>query len=421
MSRPARTLSVREWSRIPIGQDGLSSEEAERLATLAHAAARRLRLQEDAVLSMRGRALHAGQVCGLLAIPGLAVEILPKIALDEVEGRRTLIRMLAVAHDLPIAEGDIAGHDTQRSDLLEILLRVFAQRTLAALRTGLPRAYVTYEDDLGKLRGALRVKRQVTAHAARPDLLACRFDELSPNVPLNRVIAAALHRFRPLIRSGSAEALFDEAIARMAHVPASERPLEERVTLDRTSAAWHMVYSFARMLLSRTRQGAYTGSATGVTLLFPMNELFERWAGRMFRRALGPRVHLQHGGRHVTTCRKFALRPDMVIDPGSTPIIVDTKWKALEHADQSTFGVSSADVYQMLAYGGAYEGAAALVLLYPATPSVPAGLVRDWALVGNSARLRIATIDPGRSSRLDLSHLLSRASLEWNRTCSVLA
>ena len=56
----------------------------------------------------------------------------------------------------------------------------------------------------------------------------------------------------------------------------------------------------------------------------------------------------------------FTLKPDIVVD---NDIVIDTKWKKLK-PEETTAGVEQNDVYQMLAYGRAYN-AKRHVLVYP--------------------------------------------------------
>ena len=195
--------SIREWEALPIGRAGLPEHDARRLHAAAERAARHLRLPETAVLTRTHRGLRAGQVVGILSIPGRTIEILPKIDGEAGDVRAALIRMLAVAWGLRVAEGDLATLDTQRHDLLELLIRLFADRLLAAVRRGIPRRYLVHEEDLALLRGRLDIKRQFTRLVVRPDRLACRYDELSEDTPLNRVLKAAgdaARRRRPIRR-----------------------------------------------------------------------------------------------------------------------------------------------------------------------------------------------------------------------------
>ena len=134
--------SIREWEELRVGDDGFSEGDAERLHRVAERAARRLRLPEGAVLTRTAAGVRAGQVVGVLATPtSPTLEILPKIDGDDGAVRAALVRMLAVALDLRVADGEITALHTQRHDLLELLIRLFAARLLAAVRRGLPRRY----------------------------------------------------------------------------------------------------------------------------------------------------------------------------------------------------------------------------------------------------------------------------------------
>lgn len=398
---PTGPLTRREWETLPVGEGGLTEAEARRFHALAERAARRLKLPETAVLTRTSdRGLKAGQVVGVLTVPGRTVEILPKIDDDDDAVRKALVRMLAAALDLPIAEGDLAALDTQRNDLLELLVRLFAERLLAAVRRGLPRRYIAREEDLRRLRGKLDITRQITHLAVRPDRLACRFDSLSEDTPLNRVLKAAVARLARLARTAANVRLLAELAARFESVGDSPDPLREPVRLDRTNAAFHDLHRLALLFLKEEWQNTASGRAAGFALLFPMNDLFEKFVGRCLRRALAPApVRLQARGRHALTDADerplFALRPDAVIGEAEGVVVLDTKWKALRPGEEK-LGVEQSDVYQMLAYARSY-GASRLILLYPWTGELPPeGRAREWTVAGTDIPLDVATVNVGR-------------------------
>ena len=410
MARASREREVlREWETLPIGDAGLPERDARRLHAAAERAARRLGLPATAVLTRTHRGLKAGQVVGILSIPGRTIEILPKIDGEDGDVRAALIRMLAVARDLRVAEGELTALDTQRDDLLGLLIRLFANRLLAAVRRGMPRRYLTHEEDLALLRGRLDVKRQFTHLAVRPDRLACRYDELSEDTPLNRVLKAAVTRLAGRARSAANFRRLAELTARFEFVRDSSDPLREPVRLDRTNAAFHDLYRLAKLFLTGDWQSTTGGRSTGFALLFPMDKLFEAFIGRSLMRALGSRtVRLQHRGRHAltetdagSTSRLFPLRPDAVIEgPGERHVILDTKWKRLTpHARncEKTLGVVQSDIYQMLAYARAYD-AKRLVLIYPWHEELDPGqgVIRRWTVTGTDCRLDVATVDVRR-------------------------
>ena len=128
-----------------------------------------------------------------------------------------------------------------------MLIGLFASRLLVAVRRGLPRRYVGHEEDLLLLRGRLNVVRQVTRFAARPDVLACRFDELSEDTPLNRVFKAVVRRLTRITHSAANARLLAELAVRLEFVGDSVAPLEEPVRRDRTNAALYDLYRLARL------------------------------------------------------------------------------------------------------------------------------------------------------------------------------
>ena len=432
----AVTLTCREHESLTVGAGkDLTEKEEKRLYVLAERARRRLHRKPPVLtLTYRGadRVLKAAQVVGVLAVPGKTLEILPKIDVEDGSDgkdgavRRALLHMLAVARDLRVADGELAALDTQRRDLLELLIGLFTSRLLTAVRRGLPRRYIGQEDDLRLLRGRLNVIRQVTHLAARPDLLACRFDELSEDTPLNRVLKAAVSRLARVARTAANARRLAELAARFELVGDTPDPLREPVRLDRTNTAFHDLHRLARLFLEGDWQSTTGGEATGFTLLFPMHELFEKFIGQCLKRALGSgRVRLQDcrysalidvvdGERNPL----FQLQPDAVIETpsGATgpPIVLDTKWKRLAPHGPGCekMGVEQSDIYQMLAYARAY-GAGRLILLYPRHEELGGkGIQRTWIVAEPADRCAVATAPKeredtpgceGASCRLDIA------------------
>lgn len=398
--RQSRLLTVREWRALTADDHGLEPEDISRLHVAARRAARRLALPEDAVLKRteKGNGLKAQQVVGILTVPGITVEILPKVDGEDGAVRAALVQMLAVARGIRPAPGDLAGMDTQRHDLLELLIRLFADRLLAAIRRGLPQRYIPHEEDLGFLRGTLDVNRQFTSLVTRPDLVACRFDEMSEDTPLNRVSKAAVTLLGNLASTWDNHRRLTELLARLDNVATSAAPLREPVALDRTNRAFHDIHPLAELFLRGDWQQTATGRASGFSLLFPMNTLFEEFVGRSLQKALGAdRVRLQHQRRALNTPR-YLLRPDMVVDGHDQPaVVLDTKWKRLDD------GPSRDDVNQMLVYGQAY-GAERVILIYPWHEGVgEQGIHRRWTVTGAGYDFETATVNVGQPAQVPQS------------------
>jgi len=364
--------------------------------------------------------LRAQGVVGVVAAKDCSLEILPKIegcgdgSDSESRGRlrERLVHMLAVALDMKIDVGGGAAISWQRETLLEILIGLFARKLADAVRRGLPRRYVAREQDLTALRGRLDAVRQFTALAASPQRLACRYDALSADIALNRIMKAAVRRLTRLSRSVENQRLLRELAFAYADVsPTSAASLRfDDVVLDRTNARWRELLGLARLLLGDRFQTTTTGAAEGYALLFEMSPLFEEYVARTLSRGLasaGLTVKRQGGYRFCLTETlddgtekgRFQTIPDMLIQKGGrTLMVIDTKWKRLvRRIDDPKRGLAQTDVYQMIAYGRLYE-CPELMLLYPWHDGLDADgdASRHYNVSRCEDRLSIATVDIAR-------------------------
>lgn len=400
-----------EWQRIQIADRSspteLSRKHADSLLNVAGRAARHLALPGGAgqqVLSDGRAAVQTGQVVGILTAGDIALEILPKIDNEDSDlARESLVRMLARTFDLPISDGDMMGVGHQQHDLLEVLIRLFCKRLFNATRGGLPRQYIALEEDLTVVRGRLNISRQFSHLMTTPQKLACRYDELITDIPLNQVFKAAVTKLRRISRSPDNLRQLFELSGTYADIsdvqPSALR--WEAITIDRMTRHWDDLRRFAQLLLGNRFQSTASGAEAGYALLFEMNKLFEEFVGRSLTSALSQRVTLQYRAGHALHGhdgkRYFATIPDIAIhsDLGGLDWVVDTKWKRLTGPiDDRRLGVAQSDVYQLMAYAQVHA-CPRVMLLYPhhAGMGQGAGKVADFHITGSDAQLTVATVD----------------------------
>lgn len=411
-------LTVHEWGRIGVHNGtGLVSEKtftrsqanALLLAARSHPLANR---SGTNILVDRYSEIRAQQVVGVIAAPGCSLEILPKIDSAADEGDETirtrLISMLDVALGLKLGDGQALAMARQRETLLDILIRLFADRLLAEARRGLPRAYMAQEEDLAALRGRLDVIRHFTHHAVRPDRLACRFDSLMPDTPLLRVMKACVLMLRRHARALETQRRLDELrflLVEVSDVPVNALPWTE-VRIDRTNRRWETLYGLAKLFLKREwqRTNHDAKASQGITLLFAMNDLFEAYIAALARRALRGSdltVHAQGGLRYCLMeegeggRQRFQTAPDILIRrDGQVVMVIDTKWKQIgRNPEDKKRGVSQSDVYQMMVYARLYQ-CRDVMLLYPHHSGLGAdALEAGYGMMEGDERLRIASVD----------------------------
>lgn len=433
-------LSVHEWGRVcvfngsgdvPEGSFPRGQANALLLAARSHPLANRFGTN---ILNDHYNEIAAQQVVGVIAAPGCSLEILPKIDSDAVENDETirarLVSMLDVALGLKLGDGRALAMARQKETLLDILIRVFADRLLAEARRGLPRAYLAQEESLAALRGRLDVIRQFTHNVVRPDRLACRFDSLMFDTPLLRIMKACVLMLRRHARALETQRRLDELrflLSEVGDVPVTALPWTQ-VRIDRTNRRWETLYGLAKLFLKRewqrTDHDAKAGQ--GITLLFAMNDLFEAYIAALARRALrnsdltvhsqgGLRYCLMEDGEDGRKC--FQTTPDILIKRhGQTVMVIDTKWKMIgRNPEDKKRGVAQSDVYQMMAYARLYR-CPEVMLLYPHHTGLSAeALDAGYGMMEGDERLRIASVDlvPGEAAVVQrLARLIARDRAE---------
>lgn len=363
------------------------------------------------------RYVRAQQMVGVIAGDGCSLEVLPKVdpaAPDEEAGtvRGRLVHMLDVALGLGLSPGEATAMAHRADSLLEVFVALFADMLLAEVRRGVPRQYRPREDDLPALRGRLDVVRQFTRNAVRPDRLACRFDELDVDTPLMRVMKACVVLLARLARREETRRKLVELrfmLTGVADVPPGRLPWD-KVRIDRASRRWRSLLELARLLLGARWQQTHADALgpRGITLLFPMNELFERYIAVQLGRALagtGLEVVAQGGGRYCLGpwqgegAYSHPTRPDIQIKRGDEVVaVLDTKWK------NPAKGVASADLYQMMAYAQLYR-CHHLILLYPSPHGDVGGQINPHTIPQTPHRLDVSSIRLGQSEDLVLPEL----------------
>lgn len=421
-------ITVREWGSVPVGKGEPDYHFTHRQAVALHDAAcahpNANRYGTNILIDRRNQ-LVTQQMVGVLSAPDCSLEILPKVDPDEREAateadregerrevRGRLVEMLDVALDLGLSQGvsDSMAHDAP--SLLEILIANFAEKLLAEVRRGLPRRYRASEDDLSALRGRLDVSRQFTRNAVRPDRLACQFDQLEADTPLLRIMAAAV----PFLLAHARLQVNRRKLSELRHwlreipqVPIGRLPWKD-VRITRANRRWEELYHLAELLIRRNWQGVQRdeNGANGITLLFPMNDLFEKYIAALLRHALAPKgiKVLEQGGHRrclgqwtedqilaTTDGYAFATKPDLRLEHnGKLLAVIDTKWKKMIAPTHKSYGVRQSDVYQLMAYTRLYDGAD-VALLYPALPGFGATMHKPYGVAGGKERFDVMNVD----------------------------
>ena len=333
------------------------------------------------VLKYKDGGLAASKYVGVVTTKrGTVVEILPKIDLggepdpDHETTRCLLLRMLRSwrrFEKVPtLPESGIRA--MRRFPMLEVFVRQFLTNLNTLTRGGLARRYVPVEENLPYLRGRLLFREQIRENLVNQARFYVAHDELSVNRPANRLIHSALTRLTPLVRDTENRRLMQQMRVGFADVPRSDNPHADwqRHQVDRSMPHYGPVMQWVGLFLLGHGLVTLSGRHRNLSLLFPMEQVFEDFVTHSFRRyqsdyrvtAQGPQKPLASlDGRDA-----FMMKPDISLRKGArVAFILDAKWKNLDTSfDAPRHGIDQADLYQLYAYAKGYD-CNAVALVYP--------------------------------------------------------
>lgn len=345
--------------------------------------------------------LKANNHVGVIETPhGTLIEILPKHhdgAVPVEAMRRLLARMIEAALDLParaVGEADLALFE---APLSEWVARQFLNNMDRLLKRGLRSDYLRVEEEQRYLRGQLNLAGQVRQPPGRAHQFQIRHDVFSLDRAENRLLKSALVLVASQTKNAANWRLARELLVVLHDLPPStdQRDDFQRWRTDRLMAHYEPVRPWCELVLGKRTPLSVAGEWHGISMLFPMEKLFERYVEAALRRTLPPDAILTAQAASQYLCRYeehgfFQLRPDLTLTLGDRRWILDAKWKRLDAADHDNrFGLSQSDFYQMFAYGQRYlDGVGDLVLIYPQTkrflqplgPFAFSSALRLWAL-----------------------------------------
>ena len=195
------------------------------------------------------------------------------------------------------------------------------------------------------------------------------------NRPANRLIHTALTKLRRLVRTSANRQLLRELSAVFEDVPLSADTHADwrEHYVDRSMQHYEPVMQWVGLFLFNHGLSTFSGRHTNLSLLFPMEEVFENFVTDSFQRYQGNYDVVAQPRRErlvrIDGKRAFLMMPDIALrDRGRDVFILDAKWKKeiTASGDAPKHGIEQSDLYQLYGHGKSY-GCDAVALVYPRT------------------------------------------------------
>ena len=330
-----------------------------------------------------GNRLQVKNYVGIIETPcGTCIEVLPKIYKDETEAekkkaKQLLWKMLSVVYDLKSLEATEANLEKRQGRLIDSLISYFLQTVSRIVHRGLRSDYVRIQAERNFIKGRLRIGQQLRQPPSKQHKFQIEYDCFLPNRPENRLLKTALQKVLKWTLDSDNQRHTRQLLSHFDDIPLS---IQLKQDLTKWSTQRDMTYYQAtkpwiELILAEQTPWFNKGSWQGISLLFPMEKLFEKYVAKCLANQLNSNFKLrtqltsEYLVKHNND-KMFQLKPDLAIfEVDKLVAILDTKWKLLD-LQRDKYGLSQQDFYQLFAYGHKYlEGKSDLVLIYPKTNS----------------------------------------------------
>ena len=331
------------------------------------------------------RKLKLDQYVGVIETPcGTRLEILPKhvelngtsdqeIILQE---RRLLQKMLSVSLHLPYREAGIASLNHFRQPLHEWIMTQFLASFERLVQRGLRFDYNRVQEEQKFLRGQLQHVKYMRQSPAKKHIFPIEHDVYEVNRPENRLIRTALAVGCKKTKDPNNWKLAQELRLMTSEIPRSQKVQQDfrQWQSGRLLALYAEIKPWTELVLGEYMPVSTQGDWRGMSLLFPMEKLFEHFVAYHLRRGLSEyEVKTQHATEHICEHQQskiFKLKPDIFIDcsqANANNIVLDTKWKLIDQNDRrGRYGLKDSDIQQMFAYSHYYlKHESEVILVYP--------------------------------------------------------
>ncbi|OEF06041.1 McrC family protein [Vibrio genomosp. F10] len=329
------------------------------------------------------KVLQVNNYVGVLHTPtGEQIEVLPKVGKRSDcivkgvdESRDMLLTMLKRLADFRFLESSNSSVQSRKMPLLDVFIAQFLGAVNDLVKRGLKSDYVSVQDNLAYQKGKLLVSKQLRHNVVNKHKFYVEYDEFLQDRPANRLIRTALRKLRSLTLAAQNQRLLRELEFTFADVPFSTSIKQDfmRIKVDRGMSYYQAPLAWSKIILDGLSPLSMKGDSEALSLLFPMEAVFESYVASVLRDSLpdGFELSTQARSEYLVSHNKrsqFMLKPDLIFTkPDKVQIVLDTKWKLVD-VNAHNYGLSQSDFYQMFAYGHKYlpkEGGD-LILIYPA-------------------------------------------------------
>lgn len=360
-------LTVTEHEKINIGK--IRDLSKKQISKSDVEAIRIIDINNKGIFKWGNRYIIPQQWVGVISLPGLSIEILPKVAgsYKHVDLKEILLHMFNVGHNIPNKRNIKSKVDFSKNGLIEILISNYLEKIEFYIREGFISSYNKVVRNISTVKGSIMFSKHINKNILNPTRFVCKYSKLEIDNSINKLFKYTLMEMKKNSRDYENNKRLNTALVYFENVSSlSTRQFNDiKIKINAINARISEIVEYSYLYLEGYSVSLSSGNKDVSSMLFDMNKIFEMFIFKSYRKIFGSRILYQDGKNYLVTdssktTKKVKLKPDILIKTQEgANIVVDTKWK-----ETRSFAKES-DVYQMNAYISAIPDVNTAILMYP--------------------------------------------------------
>lgn len=322
--------------------------------------------------------LQARNYVGVVQFEGMRIQVYPKIMrdrqlLDTQLQQRNLLFWLSYCQRIRFPFGLAQTATLDSDDTLEWMVYIFANLATNLLSNQPLQAYQQIDENSSYLKGQLNMPAYISNQLStgRWHEFSCTHAPFVYDNLFNRIVKFLATRLRnisnhPFNQNKLGELLF--LLDEVSHQSVTATDCD-KVSLNALQQDHNHLLQLCRLFLSNEVMDLNDDQSNNFCFLVPMEVVFEDFIAGFIEAHFPQWKASKQAPDYLATTdgnRIFQIRNDLYFP---NRLIVDTKYKTL-HPTDDKFGISQADMYQMVAYA-IKRNCFRVILLYPQTGDIP--------------------------------------------------
>lgn len=336
----------------------------------------------------RNNELKAGQYVGFIQYKELSLSVYPKLfhnidKENDIQFYRHLVYWLSYCRRINFPFNDVIADLDKVDDFPEALIYFFAKRTLPLLQSYPYHQFEVIEETMMDVKGRLLISRYFNESLATGNFhkLICEHEPLQFDNRLNRIIKSVARKLLQRCRFKETWYLLEQILFLLED--ASDTPITaldcDKVKLNPIFSDYKECLDMCRFFLNNEQLQDLSGINDQFCFLLPMNYVFEDYiCGFIEDKFKSQFKSLYQHGTWLTDQKVFRIQNDLVLKDHNDDLIliIDTKYKLRQRAQDAKKGISQGDLYQMLAYAIRHS-CRKVLLIYPKMHNSDSKIVID--------------------------------------------